>query len=142
MGNGCGVNSRIFWAWNLLTLDVLTFLSTDHCDINPFIWENHFLQKLHNIDGYDLMKMFLVVRWNQYYSYPFIARNIAYSGTKIVQSFQYLPLVFFEVFILHFLLYMLDLKIVMLVSFDFKKSYLEWHSNNKIMPIFSVSILI
>ena len=102
MENGCGVNSRNFWAWNILTLDALTFIPIDNCDINPFIWENHSPQKLHNIDGYDLMKTFLVVRWNQSYSYPFIARNIAYSGTKILQAFQYIPLVLFEVFLLDF----------------------------------------
>ena len=41
-----------------------------------------------------------------------------------------------------YLLYMSDFKMVLLVSFDFKKSYLEWHSNNKSMPIFYVSIII
>ena len=47
--------SQSFCAWNILTLDVLTFIPIDNCDINPFIWENHSPQKFHNIDGYDII---------------------------------------------------------------------------------------
>ena len=84
-----------------------------------------------------LQKWWIVVEleWTSNSSTPFQCK--VYHLFNIIFPLSSLKYLFYI-----FLLYMLDLKIVMLVSFDFKKSYLEWHSNNKSMPIFSLSILI